>query len=69
MYNTNLCYAGMHEEGQQCMDLIKKTADTLSSSTVALILLSVQKDNLELNIKKAAEWYVLMHSGTRIRDA
>ena len=44
------------------MGLIEMTANALHSGAVALILLSVQKDSLELNIKKAVEWYVLMHS-------
>jgi len=47
---------GMHKEGQQCIELIKTTASALHSGVVALILLSVQKDNLELNIRKAVEW-------------
>jgi hypothetical protein len=54
--NTNICCAGMHKEGQQCTELIETTASALNTGTVALILLSVQKDNLELNIKKAVEW-------------
>jgi hypothetical protein len=56
MYNTNICCIGMHKEGQQCMELIEMTANALSGGAVALILLSVQKDNLELNIKQAVEW-------------
>jgi uncharacterized protein (DUF952 family) len=58
MYNSNanLCYAGMHKEGQGCMELIEMTANALYSGAVSLILLSVQKNNLELNIKKAVEW-------------
>jgi hypothetical protein len=46
----------MHKGGQQCTELIEMTANALNSSAVALILLSVQKDNLELNIKKAVKW-------------
>ena len=38
------------------MELIEMTANALSGGAVALILLSVQKDNLELNIKQAVEW-------------
>ena len=34
---------------------MEMTANALGSGAVALILLSVQKDNLELNIKKAVE--------------
>ena len=56
MYNTNIYWAGMHKEGQQCTELIERTANALNSGVVALILLSVQQDNLELNIKKAIEW-------------
>jgi hypothetical protein len=32
------------------------TADALSGGVVALMLLAVQKDNLELNIKQAIKW-------------
>ena len=32
------------------------TADALSGGAVALMLLAVQKDNLELNIKQAIKW-------------
>jgi uncharacterized protein (DUF952 family) len=46
----------MHKEGRQCTELIETTANALYGGAVALILLSVQKDNLELNIKKAIEW-------------
>jgi uncharacterized protein (DUF952 family) len=46
----------MHREGQQCTDLIETTANALHSGAAALILLSVQKEHLELNIKKAVEW-------------
>jgi hypothetical protein len=52
---TLICCAGMHKEGRQCLELIEMTANALYSGTVALILLSVQKCNLELNIKKAIE--------------
>jgi hypothetical protein len=55
MYNTNLCCAEMHKEGQRCTELIEMTANALHSGAVALILLSIQKGNLELNIKKAVE--------------
>jgi hypothetical protein len=52
-YYANFCPAGMHKHGQQCNELIEKTANELSSSAVALMLLSVQRDNLELSIKHA----------------
>jgi len=56
MYKANLRCAEMHKEGQQCPELIEMTANALYSGTVALILLSIQKDNLELNIKRAVRW-------------
>jgi hypothetical protein len=33
------------------------------------MLLAVWKDSLELNIKQAVEWWVLIHTGTRIKGA
>ena len=68
----NTCYIDihpieMHKQGERCTDLIEKTAGALSDDVVALILLAVQRDNLELNIKLAIEWYVLMHSRIRMR--
>ena len=41
---------------QRCVDLIEMTADVLSGGAVALILLAIQKDNLELNIRQAVKW-------------
>jgi len=55
-YSANCSLAEMHKPGQQCTNLIEKTANALSGSTVNLMLLAVQKDNLELNIKHAVEW-------------
>ena len=46
----------MHRHGQRCTDLLEATADALSHGAVALILLAIQKDNLELNIKQAIKW-------------
>jgi len=42
----------MHKHNQQCTDLIEATANALSEGVVALMLLAVQKDNLELGIKQ-----------------
>ena len=46
----------MHKHGQRCTDLLEVTATALSGGTVALILLTIQKDSLELNIKQAITW-------------
>jgi hypothetical protein len=46
----------MHRPGQRCTNLIEMTANALSGGVTALMLLSVQKDNLELNINQAVKW-------------
>ena len=46
----------MHEHGRRCTDLIEMTANSLSGNVVSLMLLAVQKDNLEPNIKQAVKW-------------
>jgi hypothetical protein len=53
MYYTNLYPAGMHKSDQRCNGLIELTASTLSGGAVALMLLAVQRDNLELSINQA----------------
>jgi hypothetical protein len=57
----------MHQPGQQCIELLKMTADQLSDSVVALMLFAVQKDNLKLNINQAVEWYVCTYSTITMR--
>jgi len=39
--------------GQRCADLIEMTANSLGGGTVTLMLLAVQRDNLELSVKHA----------------
>jgi hypothetical protein len=56
MYNTYFCHADMHKNAQGCTDLIEMTADALTGGAVALILLAIQKNNLELNTKQAIKW-------------
>jgi hypothetical protein len=53
MYYANSCLTGMHRPGQQCTELIEKTANGLSESVVVLMLLAVQKHNLELSMREA----------------
>ena len=43
----------MQKHGQRCGGLIEMTADALSGGVVALMLVAVQRDNLELSIKQA----------------
>ena len=52
----NIHPAEMQKPGQRCTDLIEMTAHALSGSVVALMLVAVQKDNLELSIKQAIGW-------------
>jgi hypothetical protein len=46
----------MHKRSQRCTELVEKTANALSSGVVSLMLLAVQKNNLELNINQAVKW-------------
>jgi hypothetical protein len=57
----------MNEPGRRCTNLIKTTASSLSSNVVRLMLLAVQKDNLELNINYAVKWLVLIRDRMRMK--
>ena len=46
----------MNRPGQRVAELIELTANVLSGGAVALMLMAVQKDNLELSIKQAIKW-------------
>jgi hypothetical protein len=52
----NIHRADMQKHGQRCAGLIEVTANALSGGAAALMLLAVQRDNLELNIKQAIRW-------------
>ena len=56
----------MHKNGQQCTDLIKLTTNSLSDSVVALMLIAVQKDNLEVSINHAIKQWVLIDNEMRM---
>ena len=45
----------MQKEGQLCTDLIEVTAKALSGPAIALMLVAVQRDNLEFSIKQAIQ--------------
>jgi len=49
----NIRPAEMQKLGNRCTDLIEVTANALSDSVVALMLVAVQKGNLELSVKQA----------------
>ena len=48
--------AEMHMKNSHCNDLIEKTAAALNDDITALMLLSVQRDNLQLSVKTALNW-------------
>ncbi|KAI9457260.1 hypothetical protein BJY52DRAFT_1150513 [Lactarius psammicola] len=50
----------MHRQNMRCDELIEKTAAALNEDTVALMLLAVQRDNLEFSVKIALN---RVHSG------
>ena len=64
---TDLYPAEMHKPDQRCNGLIELTASTLSGGAVALMLLAVQRDNLELSINQAIRRYVLKKCETQMR--
>ena len=49
----NICPAEMEKHGQRCAGLIEMTANALSDGVVALMLVAVQRDNLEHSITQA----------------
>jgi hypothetical protein len=50
---ANLFLAEMHKLDGFCDSLIEKTAGALNDDVVALMLLAVQRSNLELSVKLA----------------
>jgi hypothetical protein len=56
----------MHKQGQ-CTDLIDKTANELGDDVVTLMLVAVQRGNLELSVTEAIRRYVRVCIATEIR--
>jgi hypothetical protein len=46
----------MNQPTQRCTGLIKMTNDALTKGVLAVMLMSAQKDNLELSIYQAIKW-------------
>ena len=46
----------MHINGSQCGDLIEKTAAALNEDAVMLMLIAVQRNNVESSVKFAWRW-------------
>ena len=66
MCDINFCTPDIHEQGG-CTDLVDMTANELDDDAVALMLVAVQRDNLELCMKQAIRRYVRLCTGTRMR--
>jgi len=52
----NMRPAEMQKQGQRCAGLIEVTANALSGGAAALMLVAVQRDNLELSMTQAIRW-------------
>ena len=48
----------MHRQNRHCNELIEKTAAVLTEDVVALMLLAVQRGNLELSVETALNRWV-----------
>jgi hypothetical protein len=46
----------MHRESMCCEGLIEKTATALNEDVLTLMLIAVQRGNLELSVKRALNW-------------
>jgi hypothetical protein len=46
----------MHVNGSHCGDLVEKTAAALNEEAVMLMLVAVQRGNVELSVKLAGKW-------------
>ncbi|KAH9005051.1 hypothetical protein EDB86DRAFT_2796846 [Lactarius hatsudake] len=58
----------MHRQNRRCDDLIEKTAAALNEDTIALMLLTVQKGNLQLSVKMALNRLVRQLNGEASDD-
>ena len=52
-YMLMFFFVEMHIKGSHCGDLIEKTAAALNEDTVMLMLVAVQRNNVELSVKLA----------------
>ena len=48
----------MHKPNARCDKLVEETAGALSDDAVTLMLLAVQRSNLELSVRLAVTWSV-----------
>ena len=62
---ANILCTGMHKAGEHCTELLEKTANALSDNVVGVMLLAVQKGNLELSINRAVTKSVFLYGMAR----
>ena len=55
----------MHEAGKRCTELLEKTANALNDNVVSVMLLAVQKGNLELSVILAVIRWVFSYRMAR----
>ena len=53
---ASLYFVGMHKVGEPCRTLITETADTLEMGVVPVMLLAVQRGDVEMSVKMALKW-------------
>ena len=58
---ANILCVGMHEAGKHCTELLEKTANTLNDDMISVMLLAVQRTNLELSINVAVTKSVFLY--------
>jgi hypothetical protein len=62
---ANVLLVEMHKPGMRCNKLVEETAAALNDDAVALMLLAVQRSNLELSVKLAVMRWVCWHKALR----
>ena len=56
VYCINIRPADMQKHEKKCAGLIEMTANALSGSAVSLMLVAVQRNDLELSVRQAIRW-------------
>ena len=46
---------GMHKENESCYALLEETASALDDEAVTVMLLAIQRENLEMSVKSAVQ--------------
>ena len=46
---------GMHKENEPCYALLEETASALDDEAVTVMLLAIQRENLEMSVKSAVQ--------------